>query len=99
MRRRVVYFSPLAEEDLDQIESFIATDDPAAAARVRNAIVEQSERLEDHPGKGTLLRDPRDNEEIGVRLWPVTRYRNYLILYRVEPEMIRVLRVLKASQD
>jgi plasmid stabilization system protein ParE len=34
-----------------------------------------------------------------VRLWPVIRYRNYLILYRVEPELVRVLRILHAARD
>ena len=99
MRRRPVYFTPLAEEDLDQIENFISAGDAAAAARVRTAIVQQSEQLAEHPKKGVALKDPRDEQEIGARLWPVARYRNYLILYRVEPEIIRILRVLNAAQD
>jgi plasmid stabilization system protein ParE len=37
-----VFFTGLAEEDLDQIEDYIAVRDPAAAARVRSAIVRQS---------------------------------------------------------
>jgi plasmid stabilization system protein ParE len=32
-------------------------------------------------------------------VWPVVRYRNYLIPYRIEPNQIRVLRVLHAAQD
>ena len=45
------------------------------------------------------LRNPRDDQEIGVRLWPVARYHNYLILYRAELKQIRVLRILHAAQD
>ena len=45
------------------------------------------------------LRDPRGDQEIGVRLWPVARYHNYLILYKTEPKQIRVLRILHAAQD
>jgi plasmid stabilization system protein ParE len=45
------------------------------------------------------LRDPRSEQEIGVRLWPVSHYRHYLVLYRIEPELIRVLRILNAAQD
>jgi hypothetical protein len=37
-----VFFTALAEEDLDQIEDYISAHDPAAAARVRAAIVQQS---------------------------------------------------------
>jgi plasmid stabilization system protein ParE len=51
------------------------------------------------PAKGFVLREPVDEQETGVRLWPVSRYRNYLILYRIEPELIRVLRILHAAQD
>jgi toxin ParE1/3/4 len=94
-----VLFTALAEEDLDQIEDYISAQDPAAAARVRSAIVRQSIQLGKAPNKGMPLRDPRDDQEIGVRPWPVARYPNYLILYRAEPKQIRVLRILHAAQD
>lgn len=45
------------------------------------------------------LRDPRGDQEIGVRLCPVAQYRNYLILYKAEPKQIRVLRILHGAQD
>jgi toxin ParE1/3/4 len=99
MRGLPVFFTALAEEDLDQIEDYIAAHDPAAAARVRAAIVQQSLQLGNTPEKGTALKEPRSNQEIGVRLWPVSRYRSYLVLYRVESERIRVLRILHAAQD
>jgi len=94
-----VFFTALAEEDLDQIEDYIAAQDPAAAARVRAAIVQQSLQLGRRPSKGMALKDPRGGQEIGVRLWPVSRYRNYLVLYKIEPGLIRVLRILNAAQD
>jgi len=94
-----VFFTGLAEEDLDEIEGYIAERDPAAAARVRKAIVQQTLQLGRTAEKGVALKDPRGDDELGVRLWPVTRYRNYLILYRVELDLIRVLRILHAAQD
>jgi plasmid stabilization system protein ParE len=99
MKGLPVFFTGLAEEDLDQIEDHISAHDPAAAARVRATIVQQSILLGSMPEKGMALRDSRDEQEKHVRLWPVPRYRNYLILYRIEPERIRVLRVLNAAQD
>jgi toxin ParE1/3/4 len=99
MRGLPVLFTALAEEDLDQIENYICAHDPAAAARVRATIVKQSIQLSAMPEKGMLLKEPANDQEVGVRLWPVTRYRNYLILYRVESDLIRVLRVLHAAQD
>lgn len=99
MKALSVYFTALAEEDLDQIEDHIAAQDPAAASRLRATIVGQAIQLGKMPAKGMALRKPATEDEIGVRLWPVSRYRNYLILYRVEVERIRVLRVLHAAQD
>ena len=99
MKELPVFYTALAEEDLDQIEDHISARDPVAAARVRSAIVQQSIQLGKTPGKGMPLRNPRDDQEIGVRLWPVARYHNYLILYRAELKQIRVLRILHAAQD
>jgi plasmid stabilization system protein ParE len=99
MKTLPVFFTGLAEEDLDQIEDYISARDPAAAARVRTAIVQQTLQLGLSPGKGMALTEPHDEGEVGVRLWPVSRYRNYLILYRVEPKQIRVMRILHAAQD
>jgi plasmid stabilization system protein ParE len=39
MSRLPVFFTALAEEDLDQIEDYISAHDPAAAARVRANLV------------------------------------------------------------
>ncbi|HWX22854.1 MAG TPA: type II toxin-antitoxin system RelE/ParE family toxin [Candidatus Binatia bacterium] len=99
MKGLPVFFTALAEEDLDQIEDHISARDPAVAARVRAAIVEQSIQLGNTPGKGMPLKEPCSEREAGVRLWPVSRYRNYLVLYRIEPKLIRVLRILHAAQD
>ena len=99
MKGLPVFFTALAEEDIDQIEDYISARDPAAGARVRAAIVQQSIQLGDAPEKGMALKDPHGEQEMGVRLWPVSRYRNYLILYRIEPELLRVLRILHAAQD
>ena len=99
MKKLPVFFTGLAEEDLDQIEDRIAVHDPAAAARVRATIVQQSIQLGKMPEKGMALKAPRGQQEIGVRLWPVSHYRNYLVLYRIEPELVRVLRILNAAQD
>jgi toxin ParE1/3/4 len=99
MKGLPVFFTALAEEDLDQIEDYVSAHDPAAAARLRAKIVEQSAELGTTPEKGMALTDPRNEQEIGARLWPVSGYRSYLILYRIEPERIRVLRILHAAQD
>ena len=99
MKALPVLFTGLAEEDLDQIEDHISAQDPAAAARVRTAIVQQAVQLGKIPEKGMSIRKPSHEQQLGVRLWPVSRYRNYLILYRIEQCQIRVLRIVHAAQD
>lgn len=99
MKPLPVYFTPLAEEDLNQIEDYIAASDPAAAARVRHELVHQAVALGGSPDKGMSLKESRTIEESGVRLWPVPRYRNYLLLYRVESHQVRLLRILHAARD
>src|ERR1039458_3079852 len=99
MSGRPVFFTALAEQHLDQIEDYISAHGPAAAARVRTTIVQQSLQLGNTPEKGMALKEPRGKQEIGVRLWRVARYPNYLVLYRIEPERIRVLRILHPAQD
>jgi plasmid stabilization system protein ParE len=99
MKPLPVFFTALAEEDLDQIEDYISASDPAAAARVRATIVKQSLGPGNVPAKGLVLRKPANQQVVGVRLWPVSQYRNYLILCKIEPKLIRVLRVLHAAQD
>jgi plasmid stabilization system protein ParE len=64
-----VFFTALAEDNLDQIEDYIFARDPAAAGRVRARIVQQSLLLGRAPEKGMALRDPANEREIGVRLW------------------------------
>ena len=91
-------FSPKAERDLDDIQSYIASDNPEAAARVRAQILAAADFLAQHPGAGRrILRTaPRHAE---IRWLVVPRYRNYLIFYRPFGETIMVVRVLHAAQD
>ena len=65
MKGLPVFFTALAEEDLDQIEDYISARDPAAAARVRTTIVQQSLQLGNMPEKGMALREPRSEQEVG----------------------------------
>ena len=67
MTRLPVLFTALAEEDLDQIEDYIAANDPAAAARVRAAIVKQSLELGKMPAKGMVLNEPPRLDPAGRR--------------------------------
>jgi toxin ParE1/3/4 len=64
-----------AEEDLIEIWTYIAQDNPQAADRLLDRLDEKSYQLADNPHLGPKRPEIAD----GVRSWPVG---NYLILYR-----------------
>ncbi len=98
MKKFAVVFSTRAESELDRIEAFISVKNPEAAARVRKEIVAQSIRLGENPEMGWPIKNPTRRHR-NVRLWPVSRYRQYLILYRVESQSVRIISLLNAAQD
>ncbi|KMO10838.1 type II toxin-antitoxin system RelE/ParE family toxin [Methylobacterium indicum] len=76
-----------AAEDLIDIWSTVAGDDPSAADRLLDAIEQRQHQLRMHPYSGV------SREEIapGLRHLVIGQY---LILYRVEAEAIEIVRVL-----
>ena len=76
-----------AAEDLIDIWSMIARDDPSAADRVLEAIEQRWQQLVQHPYSGI------SREEIAPGLRHLV-IRQYLILYRVGAETIEIVRVL-----
>jgi toxin ParE1/3/4 len=87
-----------AERDLEQIRDYIATDDPEAAERVRQAFLDTADLLAQNVEIGTHIREasPRHAD---IRWFVVPRFRNYLIFYRTFRDTILVVRVLHAAQD
>ncbi len=98
MKKVAVVFSRRAESELDRIEEFIAVNDPDAAVRVRREIVAQAIRLGKNPEMGWPIKSPTRRHR-NVRLWPVSRYCQYLILYRVGAQIVRIVSILNAAQD
>jgi toxin ParE1/3/4 len=93
-----VYFSARAKDDLNSILDYIHRDNPAAAARVREAVLETAGKLADSPELGPALINPRPRHR-GVRMLLVRAHLNYVLIYRIETQRILVLRTLHAAQD
>ena len=89
-------FTPLATEDLDALWWFIADDNPEAADRVEMEIVATCRRLAKHPRMGTKR---RDITPLPLRFWTVTRFPNYVIVYRPETVPLQVVAVLHGKRD
>jgi len=89
-------FTPQATEDLDAIWWFIAESNRAAADRVELEILATCHRLAKHPLMGSKRQDitPRH-----VRFWTVTKFPNYVIVYRPETVPLQVVAVLHGKRD
>ena|SRR5581483_1942836 len=91
-----VEIKPAAIADLDQIFDYISEESPASAWRVVLAVRKMFSNIAKNPGVGTLRR---------FRSWPDIRsrrvkgYPNYLIFFRVQNEIVEILRVLHSKRD
>jgi toxin ParE1/3/4 len=81
-----------AEEDLIDIWSYIARDNPAAADRLLDALDIKSRALADNPRMGMA----REDIHPGVRYFPVG---NYVILYRDLDDGIEVVRYVHGRRQ
>lgn len=88
--------TPLAAEDLDGIWWFIAQDSRDAADRVELEIVATCRRLAKRPLMGTKRRDVTS---LPVRFWTVTKFPNYVIVYRPETVPLQVVAILHGKRD
>lgn len=84
--------TPLAEADLEEIWSYIARDDPAAADRLIRSISDTFDLLGDNPDVGIRQDDIRPD----LRCKPVRR--NYLVFYEAVGDEVRILRVLHGAR-
>jgi len=91
-------FSPRAGHDLDEHCGHIAADNPEAAERVRQTILNTADFLAQYRELGPRIPNaaPRHAQ---IRWFVVPKFRNYLIFYQPFQETIMVVRVLHAAQD
>lgn len=95
---KLARLSPRAEQDLESIHNFIASDNPEAAARVRATILNTADFFARNPELGRLIRNA-SSRHAQIRWSVVPRFRNYLIFYQPFRESIIVIRILHAAQD
>lgn len=90
MTRRILH-SPQALADLEDIWSYIARDNPAAADRLLNRIVDVFHLIAESPDIGFEI----DAVRPGIRCKPVRR--NDVIFYEFAVDSVSILRVLHAT--
>jgi len=91
MQSYAIAFTDTAVADLQRIREHIGRDNPAAASRIAVQIVAACDRLEHLPQRGRLGLVPGTREL--AALWP------YVIVYRIGPEVVEVLRVWHGAQE
>jgi antitoxin ParD1/3/4 len=85
-----------AVEDLDAIWWAITEDNRDAAERVEIEILATCHRLARHPRMGTKR---QDITMLPVRFWTITKFSNYVIVYRPETNPLQVVAVLHGKRD
>ena len=89
----IVVVTAEAESDLEEIATYISEQSVEIALRFVQELREKCESLADAPRGYPLV--PR-HEHLGIRRRP---YGNYLIFYRVRPDVIEVVHVLHGARD
>jgi antitoxin ParD1/3/4 len=89
-------FTPQAKDDLLDIWSFIARDNPEAADRVEAAVFRSCDLLADSPLAGRIRNDVT---ALPLRFWVVPPYPNYLIVYDPEKKPLQIIRILHGARD
>jgi toxin ParE1/3/4 len=89
-----------AIRDAADIHLFIAANNPAAADRFLDALRLSFRTLAQWPEVGPRYESNRAGLS-GMHFWPVRRFPNYLIFYRVTaaPRRLHIIRILHGARD
>lgn len=86
-----LFWTPEAIQDRDEIYDYIEADNPTAALALDELFAEKAGRLIDHPGLGRPGRVACTRELVA--------HHNYILVYDVAGDLIRVLRVMHAAKQ
>jgi plasmid stabilization system protein ParE len=92
----VYALTPLAKADIFDIWSFIAQSSEDAADRVEREIYNACGFLAAAPLRGHSRPDLTSRE---LRFWTLTRYPNYIFVYRPETTPLQVVAVLHGKRN
>ena len=106
--------SALAKQDVFEIATYIAEDNPLVGAEVFDDVWQTCELLSSMPEMGspieTLLDETEISNEIreilhalpllkGMRRFPLSRFKKVMVFYRVDGGMLDIVRVIHGSRD
>jgi toxin ParE1/3/4 len=82
---------------VEELSTFIARDNPAAAAEVVRQLRLSFEQLARTPQLGRAVRNIETTERL--RMWLSPAFRNYLIFYRKLQDGVEIVRVLHGARN
>lgn len=88
--------TPRAKLDIFEIWAYIANDSEAAADRVEQAIYDACELVARRPQSGHSRSDLTLRN---LRFWTLTRYPNYMVVYRPDTMPLEVIAVVQGKRD
>jgi plasmid stabilization system protein ParE len=88
--------TPSALDNLSDILDYIAEDNVNAARRVESAILSACGSLAKYPLIGSKR---TDITPLPVRFWTVTKFPNYIVVYRLGTKPLQVVAVLHAKRN
>ncbi|MGA2276067.1 MAG: type II toxin-antitoxin system RelE/ParE family toxin [Terracidiphilus sp.] len=88
--------TPRALNDLSEIWEYIAESNEGAANRVESAILSACDSLALYPMLGSKR---SEITLLPVRFWTVTRFPNFIIVYRPDTNPLQVVAVLHGKRE
>jgi plasmid stabilization system protein ParE len=88
--------TPRALDDLSDIWEYSAEDSVRSANRVESAILLACDSLARHPAIGSKR---SEITALPVRFWNVTRYPDFIVVYRTETKPLQVVAILHGKRD
>jgi plasmid stabilization system protein ParE len=85
---RTVVWSEAANADLDDIDAYVAARSPSGARRVIEKLREAADARRDFPHAGRMIPEFQDPDRRETFVY------EYRLMYRVEPGVVRILRVV-----
>jgi toxin ParE1/3/4 len=97
MKGRIVR-KPRVRQDLKEHFLFIGQNSLRSAQRFLKAAENAFAQLARVPELGSTW-ETQKLDLIGLRVWPIPRFRSYLVFYRTTEQGIEIVRVLHAARD
>lgn len=93
-----IQISPRASQDFDEIYTYISQANPDAALQFFDAARETFTQIANNPSLGGIYQ-PHNQNLVGLRKWGIKGFKKYLIFYKIEENVLTIVRIVHGSRD